>query len=52
MKVDSRRIGKPIEENPGKSVIIMIKRDDDCIIPNGKTVLQSGDQLVILDLED
>ena len=52
VKVDSRRIGKPIEANPGKSIIIMIKRDDECIIPNGQTILQSGDQLVILDLED
>ncbi len=34
------------------AVIILIKRDDECIIPNGQTILQSGDQLVILDLED
>ena len=52
VKVDSRRIGKPIEANPGKSIVIMIKRGDECIIPNGQTILLSGDQLVILDLED
>jgi cell volume regulation protein A len=52
VKVDSRRVGKPIYENPGKSIIIMIKRDDERIIPNDRTILQAGDQLVILDLED
>ena len=52
VKVDSRRIGKPIDENPGKSIILMIKRGDERIIPNGQTILQSGDQLVILDLDD
>lgn len=52
VKVDSRRVGKPIEANPGKSIIIMIKRDDECIIPNNKTILRSGDHLVILDLEN
>lgn len=30
----------------------MIKRGDERIIPNGQTILQSGDQLVILDLDD
>lgn len=36
----------------GKSIILMIKRGDERIIPNGQTILQSGDQLVILDLDD
>ena len=52
VKVDSRRVGKPIDANPGKSIVIMIKRGDERIIPNGKTILQSGDQLVILDLDE
>ncbi len=52
VKADSRRVGKPIEANPGKSIVIMIKRNDECIIPSGQTILQAGDQLVILDIED
>lgn len=49
---DETVLGKPIDENPGKSIILMIKRGDERIIPNGQTILQSGDQLVILDLDD
>lgn len=49
---DETVLGKPIDENPGKSIILMIKRGDERIIPNGQTILQSGDQPVILDLDD
>lgn len=52
VKVSSRRVGHPISEFPGKSVVIMVMRDEERIIPSPDTVLQAGDQLVILDLEN
>ncbi|MBQ9547914.1 MAG: potassium/proton antiporter [Bacteroidales bacterium] len=52
IKADSRRVGKAIRENPGSSIIIMIKRGEECIIPNRDTILEAGDRLVILDLQD
>lgn len=50
VKVDSRRVGHSIRENPGTSIIVMIKRGDECIIPSGDTILEAGDRLVILDI--
>lgn len=50
VKVDSRRVGHSIRENPGNSIIVMVKRGDACIIPSGDTVLEAGDRLVILDI--
>ena len=52
VKISSRRVGHPISDYPGKSVVIMIMRDEERIIPAPSTILQAGDQLVILDLEE
>lgn len=35
-----------IDLDPGK-LVIMIQRGDGIVIPNGSTVLESGDKLVI-----
>lgn len=44
-------IGKSIKDHPDhvKSLVVMIKRGDEGIIPDGNTILQKGDTLVILD---
>jgi len=33
---------------PAGVLIVLITRDDDSIVPNGGTVLQEGDKLVVL----
>ena len=48
IKPTSRRIGKKIKEVPGTGIIILIRRGDQNIIPNGNTVLHEGDHLVLL----
>ncbi|MBQ6310974.1 MAG: potassium/proton antiporter [Bacteroidales bacterium] len=48
VKPTSRRIGKKIKEVPGSGIIILIRRGDENIIPNGNTVLYEGDHLVLL----
>ncbi|MBO7561664.1 MAG: potassium/proton antiporter [Bacteroidales bacterium] len=48
IKPTSRRIGKKIKEVPGSGIIILIRRGDKNIIPNGNTVLHEGDHLVLL----
>ena len=48
IKPTSRRIGKKIKEVPGSGIIILIRRGDKNIIPNGNTVLYEGDHLVLL----
>ena len=50
VKASSRRVGKPISENPGKGLVVMVRRGDDNIIPSGDTILEAGDKLVILNL--
>lgn len=44
-------VGKTIKDHPNhtKALVVMIKRGDEGIIPDGNTVLQEGDTLVILD---
>lgn len=46
-------IGKTIKDHPDhtKSLVVMIKRGDEGIIPDGDTMLCEGDVLVILDHE-
>lgn len=51
VKVDSRRVGQPLSRYPGKGLIMMIRRGDKIIIPEGDTILEAGDKLVILKLE-
>lgn len=48
---NSSWIGKRIKDHPdhSKSLIVMIKRGDSTIIPDGDTILQKGDILVILE---
>jgi cell volume regulation protein A len=43
-------IGKPILELglPGESVITLVCRGDEYLVPNGSTILQAGDVLLIL----
>ena len=50
---NSEWIGKRIKDHPDhtKSLIVMIKRGEEGIIPDGDTVLCSGDVLVILEHE-
>ncbi len=48
VKVGSRRVGKPISENPGKGLVVLVRRGEENIIPSGDTILQAGDRLVIL----
>jgi trk system potassium uptake protein TrkA len=54
---NSALVGKPLQEAtqdlPGKLVIGAASRNDVVIIPNGKTVLEPGDRLVVfLDTTD
>ena len=51
VKVDSRRVGQPLSRYPGNGLIMMIRRGDKIIIPEGDTILEAGDKLVILKLE-
>ncbi len=48
VKVSSRRVGRPLAENPGKGLVVLIRRGEQNIIPQGDTILQAGDRLVIL----
>ena len=48
VKPGSRRIGRAIREAPGDGLIVLVRRGERNIIPNGKTVLAEGDLLVIL----
>ena len=48
IKPTSKRIGKKISETTGTGIIIMIRRGNKNIIPNGNTVLHEGDRLVLL----
>lgn len=34
-------------ELPGNSLIILIRRDDESLIPNGRTLIQAGDLIVL-----
>ena len=52
VKADSRRVGHPIKDHPGRSKILLVKRDDKSIIPDDDTILQAGDHLVILELQN
>lgn len=51
IKPDSRRVGKPLAEFPGKGLIVLVRRGEENIIPRGDTILQAGDRIVILDLK-
>ena len=43
-----KRAGHPISEFSGEGLVLLVKRGDREIIPGGSTVLEAGDQLVIL----
>ena len=47
----SRWAGKPLKDYPHSdaSLVVMIKRGDERLVPNGDTVIRQGDVLVILD---
>ena len=51
VKTDSRRVGQRIADYPGKGLVVMVRRGEENIIPNGETILQAGDRLVILNLK-
>lgn len=48
IKPGSRRIGHSIAEFKGKGLIVMIRRGGENIVPNGDTIFQEGDRIVIL----
>ena len=48
VKVNSRRVGRPISEHPGKGLVVLVRRGEENIIPSGDTILHAGDRLVIL----
>ena len=50
IKPGSRRIGHAIKEFPGTGLVVMVRRGKENIIPQGETILQEGDTLVILNL--
>ena len=50
IKADSRFAGKPLSEFHDKGLVVLVRRGEQNIIPNGGTVLESGDRLVILNL--
>ncbi len=50
IKADSRFAGKPLSEFHDKGLVVLVRRGEKNIIPNGGTVLESGDRLVILNL--
>jgi NhaP-type Na+/H+ and K+/H+ antiporters with a unique C-terminal domain len=52
VKVDSRRVGQPISKHPGDGLVVMVRRGENIIIPDGDTILEAGDKLVILKLEE
>ena len=42
------RIGKRIQDLPRtRQLIVLIKREGSCLLPNGRTKLNNGDVLVI-----
>lgn len=51
IKADSRRVGERIADQPGKGLIVLVRRGEENIIPSGDTVLQAGDRIVILNLK-
>ena len=46
----SRWAGRPIKEYPNRhrDLVVLVRRGDDSLIPNGETVLEEGDTLVIM----
>lgn len=46
--VDSGRVGKTLSEKPLDGIVVLVRRDGKDIIPDGNTVLQAGDRLVII----
>lgn len=50
LSMNSKWAGHMVKEypNPDKDLLVLIQRGDEKIVPNGNTVLQSGDVLVIL----
>jgi cell volume regulation protein A len=50
IKPGSRRIGQPLKAHPGTGLVVMIRRGKENIIPQGDSILQEGDILVILNL--
>lgn len=52
IKSSSKRVGRPISEYPGKGLILMVRRGDENIVARGHTILQAGDRIVILNLNN
>lgn len=48
VKADSSYVGHPVCEFSGEGLILLIRRGGEEIIPNGATLLQEGDRLVLL----
>lgn len=50
LRKESRWVGHQIKEYPNKNngLVILIRRGEENIIPNGNTVLEAGDTLVIM----
>lgn len=51
VSVSSRRVGQRLADYPGSGLVVMVRRGNESIIPNGDTVLEAGDKLVILRVE-
>lgn len=50
IKAGGKRAGKRIADYPGKGLIVLVRRGEENIIPDGDTILQAGDRIVILNL--
>lgn len=48
VRIGSPHAGHPISEFSGGGLILLVRRGDKEIIPNGATILKGGDRLVIL----
>lgn len=51
IKPGSRRIGHPIKDYAGDGLILLVRRGDQTLIPDGNTILLEGDGLVLLRVE-
>lgn len=51
IKPTSRRVGNRIADHPGKGLVVLVRRGEQNIIPNGDTILQAGDRIIFLTIE-
>lgn len=51
IKPTSRRVGNRMADHPGKGLVVLVRRGEQNIIPNGDTILQAGDRIIFLTIE-